>query len=233
MQVADDLIVHLTATPQPVAHALGRVVRAKGLPERLEACLKAAEVVARYLAVVGLASAAATRQLEAPPIRVEEFCGDLSFGSFEKAARAACAAKWDHPLRGRLRECLRSSKKRKALAGTHLESFVRLRNRLGHALTPADEPRARAICAEQDLIGALIDTIGSAEPILSLPLVVALEQQHRRGKFRARLAFHVGEGEPIPRDVVLSSGIYEWETPYLCTEHGLISLTPGLVFRPQ
>src|SRR5688572_8143694 len=121
VRVADDLIAHLSVTPQPVAQALGRVVRVNGLAPRLEACLKAAEVIARYVAVVGLASAASSNDAEVAPLKVEDFKGDLSFGSFEKAARAAYATKWNHPLRDRLRTCLRSAKMRKAPAGICLE----------------------------------------------------------------------------------------------------------------
>jgi hypothetical protein len=164
---------------------------------------------------------------------VEGFCGDLSFGSFEKAPRAAYGVAWDHPLRDRLRACLRSTRTHKAVAGIRLEAFVQLRNELGHALTPADEPRARTIFAEEDPIGGLIEIITGVQPILSLPLVVALEQHHRRGRFLARMAFYAGEGEPIPREVVLGFGIYEWEVAYLCTEQGLIPLAPGLLFQPQ
>ena len=233
MQVGDDLIAYLSVMPQPVALALGRVVRASGQVERLEACLKAAEVVARYLAVVGLASAAASREPGEPPPTVKHFCGNLSFGIFETAARASLATEWDHPVRSLFRECLRSTKKHKAAAGDKLASLIQLRNKLGHALTPADENRARVIFSEEDPIGGLIQLITGVNPILSLPLVVALNQEHRRGKFQARLAFYVGEGVPIPRNVFLDSGIFEWEAPYLCTEQGLVPLSPGLLFHPQ
>jgi hypothetical protein len=233
MRVGEDVIPYLSTTPQPIALAVGRVARASGQAERLEACLKAAEVLARYLAVVGMASAAATREHSLPPPRIEEFTGNLSFGHFEKAMRVSYATSWDHPLRELLRSCLKSTKKNKPVAGLRLESLVRLRNTLGHALTPADEPRARAIFAEEDPIGALIDIITGVEPILDLPVAVVLNQQHRKGKIQARLAFYVGEGEPIPRDVILGCGAYEWEAPYLCTEDGLIPLSAGLFVHPQ
>ena len=44
--------------PMPVAIACGRVLRARTAAERVNACLKAAEVLTRYLAAVAVASRA-------------------------------------------------------------------------------------------------------------------------------------------------------------------------------
>jgi hypothetical protein len=233
MQVGEDLIGYLDRTPQPVAQALGRVVRASGQAERLEAVLKAAEVVTRYLAVTGLGSAAATRAAASPPLQVEAFSGNLSFGHFEAGARAAYSAVWDHPLRTLLREHLRPSKKNKGRASSAIEALVELRNQLGHALTPADEHRARAIFADIDPIGRLRDLLDGVTPVLELPIVAALAQDYRRGQYQARLSFYLGEGEPIPRQLSLSVGLFEWESPYLCTEQGLVPLSAGLLLHPQ
>ena len=45
--------------PQPVAIACGRVLRARSDSERLDACLRAGEVLARYITAVALSSFAA------------------------------------------------------------------------------------------------------------------------------------------------------------------------------
>src|SRR3954470_7039573 len=110
IHVAQDLLPRLADSPQPVALALGRVVRSAGNVERLEACLKAAEVIARYVAVVSLASAASTRTGGESPPKVSGFEGSLSFGSFETAARASSSVAWQHPLREQLRACLQRRK---------------------------------------------------------------------------------------------------------------------------
>jgi hypothetical protein len=209
------------------------VVRASGQVERLEAALKAAEVVTRYLAVTGLGSAASTRDPASPPLPVDSFSGNLSFGHFESAARAAYLAAWDHPLRLLFREHLRPSKKNKGSASSAIQVLVKLRNDLGHALTPADEHRARVIFAEKDPIGRLRDLLDGVAPLLELPVVAALAQDYRRGQYQARLSFYVGEGEPIPRQLGLSLGLFEWESPYLCTEQGLVPLSAGLLLYPQ
>jgi hypothetical protein len=233
MRVAQELIPRLNETPQPVAVAVGRVVRAMGATERLDACIKAAEVTARYIAVASLASAAATRETAEPPPAVDSFVGNLSFGNFEKAARASASVEWSHPLREQLRLCLQSAKMRKAVAGQRLEAFVKLRNELGHAVTNLDEARARALLESKDPVGGLIDLIDGLGPVLACPLLVVLSQQHRRGRFLAHVAFFAGEGEPIPQELELRDPIFEWETPYLCTAEGLIPLSPGLLYQPR
>lgn len=233
MHVAQELLPWMESTPQPVALATGRVVRAIGSAEKLDACIKAAEVIARFVAVASLASSAASRPENEPPPEVDNFVGNLAFGVFENAARATAAVTWNHPLREQLRLCLKSAKKRKAVAGQRLEQFVELRNELGHAITPADEARARALLERDDPVGGLIELLEGLQAILACPLLVLLGQEHRRGRFVGRFAFFAGEGEPIPQELELRDPIYEWETPYLCTPQGLIPLAPGLLYQPR
>lgn len=234
LHVAQELVPRLGAgTPQPIALALGRVVRSVGAAARLEACIKAAEVIARYVAVTALASAASTRETGESAPSVENFSGNLSFGVFENAARASTAVGWSHPLREPLRLCLKSTKKRKAIAGQHLQAFVKLRNELGHSLTPVDEAKARALIEKSDPIGALIEILDGLGTVLSSPLFVVLAQEHRRGRFIARVAFFSGEGEPIPQELELQDPIFDWEVPYICTPEGLIPLAPGLLYQPR
>lgn len=235
MRLPQDLYPYLSTSPQPIALALGRVVRSTGRPERLEACLKAAEVLTRYLAATSLASAASTRPADetAPP--VEGFDGNLSFGTFEAAARQGLGVAWDHPLRASFRTAMRSTKKVAAIAGPQIEKFVQLRNELGHAITHVDEPRANVLFQEHDPIGGLIDCLDALAAVLSCPPLTVLRQEHRRGRLTAQLLFFVGEGDPIPTDVSLAEPIFEWEKAYLCTSAGLIPLSPGVAvgIRPD
>jgi hypothetical protein len=234
VHVAQELVPRLGGeTPQPIAVALGRVVRAAGSAERLDACIKAAEVIGRYVGVVALASAATGRTASASPPDVDGFVGNLSFGVFEKAARTASNVAWSHPLREGLRLCLKSAKKRKAVAGLHLEAFVKLRNDLGHAITHVDEARARALFERDDPVGMLIELLDGLEPVLNCPLLVVLGQDHRKGRLVASVSFFMGEGEPIPQQLELRDPVFEWETPYLCTPDGLIPVSPGLVYAPR
>jgi hypothetical protein len=233
MHIAQDLVPWMDKTPQPVALATGRVVRAVGSAVKLDACIKAAEVIARYVAVASLASAAATKPSGVDPPEVANFAGNLSFGVFEKAVRATATVAWEHPLREQLRLCVKSAKKRTAVVGIRLQEFVELRNELGHSMTPADDARARALLERDDPVGGLIELFEGLENILACPLLVLLGQEHRRGRLLGRLAFFAGEGEPIPQELELRDALYEWETPYLCTPYGLIPLAPGLIYQPR
>jgi hypothetical protein len=231
VRVAQELVPHLSdATPQPVALALGRVVRALGNAETVDACIKAAEVIARYVAMAALASAASTRSSSDQPPEVDSFAGNLSFGVFENAARASAAVPWDHPLRAQLRLCLR---RRNAVAGQRLQAFVELRNAVGHAITHVDESRARTLIEAHDPVGGLLDLVQGLGPVLACPLLVVLSQEHRRGRCTAHVAFFAGEGEPIPQHIELKDPIFEWELPYLSTPAGLVPLDPGLVYAPR
>ena len=71
--------------PQPVAIACGRVIRARSLAERLDACLRAGEVLARYVSAVALSSFAAREGGDALNITALE--GNLSFGHFLSTAQ--------------------------------------------------------------------------------------------------------------------------------------------------
>jgi len=204
-----------------------------GAAEKLDSCIKAAEVTARYLAVLALSSSASTREPSVPPPSVDNFAGNLSFGMFEKAARAGYAVGWEHPLKSSLRSCLKSSKLKQAIAGVRLEEFVQLRNELGHALTPSDEARARSIIERSDPIGGVVDLVEGLAEVLNYPLLVVLSQHCRRGRVAARIAFFSGEGEPIPREIELQDPIFEWEVPYVCTADGLLPLVPGLLYEPR
>ncbi len=232
MHLSQDLQPWMENTPQPVALAMGRVVRAIGQSERLDACIKAAEVITRFLAVVSLASAAATRPKDSSPPEVDGFVDNLSFGVFEKAARASTVVMWSHPLQEQLRLCFKSTKRHKATVGPQLESFVRLRNELGHSITPANQARARAILEREDPIGRLLEILVGLKTILDCPLLVLLGQEHRRGRLTGQFAFFAGEGEPIPQELNLLDPVYEWDIPYLCTPTGLIPLAPGLQYLP-
>jgi len=204
------------------------VVRSEGRPERLEACLKAAEVLTRYIAIASLASAASTRpECDDLPV-VEGFNDNLSFGSFELSIRKSLSVKWDHPLRDDLRAAMRQTKRNPGKAGAHLQSFLELRNDLGHSITHVDEIKASKLFEEVDPIGRLIDCLDGFAPILSCPPAVVLKQEYRRGRLTARFNFHVGEGEPIPRAIELQDPVFEWECPYLCTARGLLPLMPGI-----
>lgn len=233
MRLPQHLVPYLSTTPQPIALSLGRVARGSSRPEGLEACLKAAEMLTRYLAVISLASAAATKPHDQDLPVVEGFEGNLAFGTFELAIRQAIAVPWDHPLREQLRTAMRSTKKHQAVTGGRLERFVQLRNELGHAITHVDELRAGSLFEQFDPIGGLIECIEDLGPVLRCPPLVVVRQVHRRHRLSAQVLFFVGEGDPIPNDIDLRTPVFEWELAYLCTAAGLLPLSPGLALMPR
>lgn len=233
MRLPQHLIPYLSTTPQPIALSLGRVARGSSRPERLEACLKAAEMLTRYLAVISLASAAATKPPDQSLPGVEGFQGNLAFGTFEQAIRQAIAVPWDHPLRDQLRVAMRSTRKHKAVTGAKLVEFVELRNELGHSITHVDELRAGALFERFDPIGALIECLEDLRTVLSCPPLVVMRQEIRRYRLTAQVLFFIGEGDPIPTDIELKAPVFDWEVAYLCTASGLLPLSPGLALMPQ
>jgi hypothetical protein len=197
--------------------------------------VKAAEVLTRYTAVLSLASSASTRPEGDDLPEVVGFEGNLSFGSFELSIYKAASVSWDHPLRDDLRAAMSQAKRNPGKAGANLRAFVELRNELGHSIVHVDEIKASNLFEEVDPIGRLLDCLDGLSPVLSCPPVVVLRQEHRRGRLTARFNFHIGEGEPIPREIDLADPVFEWEYPYLCTARGLLPLTPGVVLlvRPD
>jgi hypothetical protein len=195
--------------------------------------LKAAEMLTRYLAVISLASAAATKPPDQDLPVVEGFEGNLAFGTFELAIRQAIAVSWDHPLREQLRAAMRSTKKHQAVTGVRLERFVQLRNELGHAITHVDELRAGSLFEQFDPIGALIECMEDLGPVLRCPPLAVVRQETRRYRITAQVSFYVGEGDPIPNDIDLRTPVFDWEVAYLCTAAGLLPLSPGLALMPR
>ncbi len=69
--------------PQPIALSCGRICRARNSQEQLDAILKCAETVTRYLAAVAISSFSAREDANiAVPKGLSNFAGNLSFGHF-------------------------------------------------------------------------------------------------------------------------------------------------------
>ena len=85
--------------PQPIALACGRICRARHTSEQLEAILKCAETVSRYVAAVALCSfAARTDAAIAPPPTFSDFKGNLSFGHFLSLLQGIAKVGGEHPI---------------------------------------------------------------------------------------------------------------------------------------
>jgi hypothetical protein len=72
-----------TVYPQPIAIAAGQVLRSRSSQERVDACLKAGEVIARYVAALALATFRARDVADHTEEQaIEPLVGPLSFGHF-------------------------------------------------------------------------------------------------------------------------------------------------------
>src|SRR5260370_33091929 len=86
--------------PQPIALSCGRICRARNSQEQLDAILKCAETVTRYLAVVAIRSFSARKDANiAVPKGLSNFTGNLSFGHFLSAVQAIANNNAPHPLK--------------------------------------------------------------------------------------------------------------------------------------
>ncbi len=134
--------------PHPVAVACGNILRSRSQESLVDAVVKAGEVLARYLAVVGLASYAnRAGDDDGPAISPEDFSGPLAFGTFLDCARDLATCEADHPLKSQLAAGLapkgKGRQKREGTASQGLGQILELRNQLGHDLASLSAARAR------------------------------------------------------------------------------------------
>src|SRR5258708_4207546 len=129
--------------PQPVAFSCGRICRARNRQERLEAVLKAAEVVTRDAAALpGSSFCARSDASVGAPKGLPSFDGPLSCGHYLSAIQSVASADPDHPLKSGLVSAFVG---KDAKANEALAALLNLRNTLGHSLASIDEPKAMTI----------------------------------------------------------------------------------------
>lgn len=222
--------------PTPVAIACGRVLRARTAAERVNACLKAAEVLARYLAAVAVASFA-SRDEDAEP-KFSELSGNLSFGHFLKTVQEVAGAKGNHPAAPLLAQGFKATKRNKdTLRGktdAALVALLELRNDLGHELRNLDEAKAAAIESAQDPAALLVEAIDGVEALLSKPLFVVEDQQWTREALVIRRLLLMGESsDPAPQSIKVghdTGGVGATGTPYLAINKSCLQLPPWLLW---
>ena len=214
--------------PQPVAAACGRCVRFTTPGAQLDACLKAAEVLCRYLAVLALASLRSRHQEEFPP-SVEEPEGPLSFGHYLGLVQAA--AKVDgHPL-NRYFSPFRARSRRRGpgKADAELTALLELRNEVGHGLS-VPEAQARFLMKRDRPHARLLTALGSLEGLLSLPLFVLKTVDIRNRRMYAQRLLLMGESrDPLPDEIELLEPLQDL-TPYIAFEYAALPLQPGMFF---
>jgi hypothetical protein len=218
--------------PHPIAMACGRVLRARSAQERLDLVLRAGEILARYLALVGIASYAARPRDPDPAETPPETSGPLAFGHFVKMAQFAARSHAEHPLVAELLAGFRGKDGGEGPTGDALLALLQLRNELGHSLDGVTEVRAAGILAEHDPILLLVEALRGVRRLLGFPLLVVEEQRMAdEGVVVARLLYLMGESaDPEPREMAITGAFGKNRVPYLGSPNGLLRLHPLLVW---
>lgn len=208
-------------------------MRSRSLPERLDAATKAAEVLARYLATLALASFAARDEIEPWPKDKElgQLVGPLSFGHYVNVVRQVAEADDPHPLAPYFRSLFTSNKRGPGKGMAALDDLLQFRNTEGHDLRHIDDVKAQILARDRDPVGVLTEAIGTLSALLRLPLVVIDDQRIRGGTVTATCLRLEGEGAPFPEDLDLATAAESIRSPYLATKSGIIDLSPWMIWE--
>jgi len=219
--------------PQPIALSCGRICRARNSQEQLDAILKCAETVTRYLAAVAISSFSAREDASiAVPKGLSNFTGNLSFGHFLSAVQGIASINAAHPLKDALNAAFKTKKSGSGPADTSLIALLKLRNQLGHDLMSISEAKATSIFKEQAPDEDLKVALGALDSIFRLPLFVIEEQHLESGKIIARRLLLMGESQdPLPEEIEINSGILRSCSPYIGLPDRVLCLYPFLIWE--
>jgi len=217
--------------PQPVAIACGRVLRGRSHSERLDACLRAGEVLTRYVAAVALSSFAAREGGDG--LNVSALDGNLAFGHFLSTAQQIANIEVPHPLGPYLAAGFKPKKGQvTGVTYSALEALLNLRNELGHQLQTVNSPKAQALLEERKPDAQLAEALKGVDGLLTLPLFVIEDQQLVQKVIRVRRLLLMGESaDPSPDEVEVTEGVEELGVPYVSINATLLRLPPILVWE--
>jgi hypothetical protein len=223
--------------PMPVAIACGRVLRSRNASGGVDACLKAAEVLTRYISAVALASYnSIDKTLVIQPLAQLE--GNLAFGVFLSVIQQVARLSSDHPVAQLLAQGFKYKKRgRQNVTGptdSALVALLELRNELGHDLRNLDEARALSIVRDRSPVDILVAALTGSGEILKLPLFVIEDQQYSRECINGSRLMLMGESaDPIPERIQIQSvpgGFASTHTPYIAVGDLAISLPPSVLW---
>ena len=200
----------------------------------MNASLKAAEVLARYLAAVAAASFATRTEEGAATLTALQ--GNLSFGHFLTVVQEAAGVAFAHPAAPLLAQGFKSKRQNKeTIRGKTdgaLVALLELRNDLGHDLRNLDEAKAAALEAFSDPRMALAAALDGSDTLLSKPLFVVEQQDWTVDGVIMRHLLLMGESaDPAPHRVKLKEGGVEFlQEPYVAINETCLHLPPWLLW---
>ncbi|MCU0550077.1 MAG: hypothetical protein MUC48_12075 [Leptolyngbya sp. Prado105] len=221
----------LQTYPQPIAYAYGNVYRSRSRskPEELDQIFRCAEVTARYLSALAIASFAAREDASmAPPEQFAEFTGNLSFGNFLTVVQAVAKLTIQHPLQAAFSQ---SFLNKKSLARGKLEELLELRNQLGHDLIGFSEVAAITCLDSARPLEKLEEMLQGIALLCSFPLfLVDIQKPIRRVMHIVRLTLMGEQSEPVPEQLAVSEAFMDDKRLYIGTREGALLLHPMLVW---
>jgi predicted HTH transcriptional regulator len=219
--------------PQPIALSCGRICRARNSQEQLDAILKCAETVTRYLAAVAISSFSAREDANiAVPKGLSNFAGDLSFGHFLSAVQGIAGINASHPLKDALTTAFKSKEGGSGPADTNLIALLNLRNQLGHDLMSISEAKATSIFKEKAPDENLKVALGALDPIFRLPLFVVEEQRVESKKIIARRLLLMSESQdPLPEEIEMNADLEHIRSLYIGLPDEVLCLYPFLIWE--
>jgi predicted HTH transcriptional regulator len=219
--------------PQPIALSCGRICRARNSQEQLDALLKCAETITRYLAVVAISSFSAREDANIDvPKGLSNFVGNLSFGHFLSVVQGIADINTSHPLKDALTAAFKSKEGGSGPADASLSKLLKLRNQLGHGLESISEAKATSIFLEHSPNEDLKIALETLDPIFRFPMFVVEEQRVESKKYIARRLLLMGESEdPLPEEIEINTDLERIRSPYIGLPDGVLCLYPFLIWE--
>ncbi len=220
--------------PHPVALSCGRIIRSRSEETLLDALLKGAEILARYLASVSLASYSVREDADEAPEMFAKLEGHLAFGHFLSVTQQVAKLKCSHPAKAYLKSGFAGEDDSKGVRLTDdaLTKLLNLRNELGHDLNSINRARAISILKEQAPQTLLVAAVTGVRGLLQLPLFVVEQIAVTKGKLVGQRLMLMGDGaDPPPETIELSNALQDDGDPYIGFSELVYVLAPMLVWR--
>ncbi len=218
--------------PHPVALSCGRIVRSRSEETLVDALLKGAEILARYLASVSLASYSVRADAAESPDLFADLKGHLAFGHFLSITQKVANLKCDHPAKSHLGSGFGSDGNDKRPTDEALVKLLELRNELGHDLSSITRPKAISILQKHSPQTLFATAIGGVQGLLQLPLFVIENFSFTKGKIVGQRLMLMGDSaDPPPESVELSNPLHGDGDPYIGFSESVYVLAPMLVWR--